>query len=304
MSSAPPGFPVVPGPAPHPAPPLQRPELPDGVEPTPVGPRWKAWTAWVALIAGFAAAIAGAIVLGIGSAAFGASLEDPPPAVNILATVVQNLCLIGAAVLFARLAASPKPWDFGLRPPARIGAAVGWAILTWLSFIVFTAAFVAIVGAHNTDDALPKELGADDSRVALIAVGLLVCVVAPIGEEFFFRGFFFQALRSWRGVWPAAIITGIVFGSIHAGSSDLAFLVPLGFFGFALCLLFAKTGSLYPCIAVHAVNNSTAFGASQNWSWQILPTIVAALALIALVLWIVRLVAGPAPRLRAAPALG
>ncbi len=49
MSTAMPGFPAG-----HPTPPLERPELPAGVEPTPVGPQWKAWTAWVALVGGFA----------------------------------------------------------------------------------------------------------------------------------------------------------------------------------------------------------------------------------------------------------
>ena len=63
MSTATPGLPGPP--AGHPAPPLERPELPAGVEPTPVGPQWKAWTAWVALVGGFAAAIAGALIIGI-----------------------------------------------------------------------------------------------------------------------------------------------------------------------------------------------------------------------------------------------
>ena len=106
---------------------------------------------------------------------------------------------------------------------------------------------------------------------------MLVCVGAPIVEELFFRGFFFTALRSWRGMWPAAIITGVVFGAIHAGSADAAFLLPLGFFGFALCLLYVKTGSLYPCIGAHALNNSLAFGASQDWDWQILPPLAGSL---------------------------
>jgi len=181
----------------------------EGVELTPTGPHWKAWTAWVALVAGFGAAIAGALLLGVTAAAFGASLDDPPPAVNILATVVQDLGLIGAAVLMARVAARPHPWDFGLRG-TRFWPAVGWTALTWVSFLVFTALWVTLLGADSTDDALPSELGADESTVALVAVAVLVCVLAPLAEEFFFRGYFFTALRSWRGVLPAAIVTGDV----------------------------------------------------------------------------------------------
>jgi uncharacterized protein len=291
MSSAPPGF-TAPA-APHPAPPLERPELPDGAGLTPVGPHWKAWTAWVALVAGFAAAIGGAIVLGLASIAFGGALDAPGPVVNILATVVQDLCLVGAAVFMARLAGRPRPSDFGLRP-TRLWPAVGWGLATWVSFLLFTAAFVAIIGQHGGDDKLPKELGADDSTVALICVALLVCVIAPLSEEFFFRGYFFTALRSWRGVWPAAIVTGLVFGVIHAGSSNLAFLVPLGFFGFLLCLLYVRTGSLYPCIAVHSLNNCTAFGVSQGWNaGEIVLTVAGAYAILAGILLLVRVISAP-----------
>ncbi len=293
MSTATPGLPGPP--AGHPWPPLERPELPAGVEPTPVTTQWKAWTAWVALVGGFSAAIAGALILGIAAAIFGASLEDPPPSVTILGTVVQDLSLIGAAILMARTTAPPRPWDFGLRTTRFWPAIAGIAVLL-VSFIVVTATWVALIGADDADETLPKELGADDSTVALIAVAILVCILAPLAEEFFFRGYFFTALRSWRGMWPAAIVTGLVFGGIHAGSSDPAFLLPLGLLGLGLCLLYVWSGSLYPCIAAHALNNSIAFGASQGWSWQIVPVTATALAVLAGILLIVRRISGPEPR--------
>ena len=60
----------------------------------------------------------------------------------------------------------------------------------------------------------------------------------------------------------------------------MPFLVPLAVFGFVLCLLYWRTGSLYPCIALHALNNCLAFGVSQNWDWQIPVLMVAALTVI------------------------
>ena len=65
-------------------------------------------------------------------------------------------------------------------------------------------------------------------------------------------------------MWPAAIITGLVFGAIHAGSAPAGFLCRSPFFGFVLCLLYWRTGSLYPCIALHALNNSLAFGVTRS----------------------------------------
>ena len=72
----------------------------------------------------------------------------------------------------------------------------------------------------------------------------------------------------------AAIITGVVFGGIHAGSAPVGFLVPLAFFGIGLCLLYHYSGSLYPCIALHALNNSIALCATLKWSWQVPVTMV------------------------------
>jgi len=45
-----------------------------------------------------------------------------------------------------------------------------------------------------------------------------------------------------------------------------------------------RTGSLYPCIALHALNNSLAFGVSQDWDWQIPLVMLGANAVIAAVL--------------------
>ena len=84
--------------------------------------------------------------------------------------------------------------------------------------------------------------------MGLAAIAVLVTVVAPVAEEFLFRGYVFTALRNWRGIWPAAVITGLLFGAVHAGGSDAAYLVPLAFFGFVLCLLLRAHGV---AVAVH-----------------------------------------------------
>ena len=284
-------------PAPAPPPSLhEAPELPEGIErpPPPDRPAWKPWTAWVGLIAAFGAALIGALCVGIVGALAGADFADPTPAVNIGATVVQDLCLVAAAVLFASMAGRPLPAQFGLRPTSP-WKALGWMVATFVAFYVVTLVWVAIVGGDPDDEKLPDELGADRSTFALLAVAFLVSVVAPIAEEFFFRGFFYGALRNWRGVLPAAIITGLVFGAIHAGSADWEFLLPLGVFGFLLCLLRERTGSLYPCIVLHCANNSLAFGVSQDWGWEIPVLFVVALSLIGLAAVAVRARWTPAP---------
>jgi hypothetical protein len=69
------------------------------------------------------------------------------------------------------------------------------------------------------------------------------------------------------GTWIAAIITGILFGLAHTGSASAQYLIPLGFLGFVLCLIRWRTGSLYPCMALHGANNALALGVNQL-SWN------------------------------------
>jgi membrane protease YdiL (CAAX protease family) len=261
------------------------PEVPDGIEVRRVPP-WKPWMSVLGLVAGLGGALAGGLVIYVIATIAGASLDNPPASVNIGATFLQDVAFIAAAVGFASMVARPRPWHFGLRE-TRLWPAVGYVLGGYVAFIAFAAAWTAILNIHETDDVV-KQLGADDSTAALVAIAFLVCVVAPIAEEFFFRGFFFSSLRNWRGLWPAAILTGLVFGGIHVGSAPIGFLVPLAFFGFVLCLIYDRTRSLYPCMALHCVNNSIAFGVGEKWGWQIPVVLVGSLAIIAATMFAVQ----------------
>lgn len=268
MSSAPSYGPWLPPSVEPPAGPPQPPGAP------PAGPGdeggsagaagWAPWTAWIALVTAFAFAVAGAIVVGIVGAIFGASFDHPPPAVNIVATVVQDGAFIGAAVLFAHRAGRVAPAQFGF-VRTRLWPAVGWMTLAYAGYVALGNLWAQLVHAH-AEDKLPTSLGVDESTAALVAVCVVVTVIAPLAEETFFRGFFFGALRNWRGPWPAALLTGAVFGAIHYGSAPDVFLLPLAILGVALCIVRWRTGSLLPCIALHASNNALAFGVTEKWT--------------------------------------
>ncbi len=265
MSSEPP-----PTPLPLPA----RPELPEGVtrEPEPPAgdasalPRWPSWTPLPALLLTLVAAVVGMllIVVVVELAGVDVDTSKPPPGVTIAGTYLQDIALVVSAILFARVwAGGVRAADFGLRPTA-VGPAIGWTAAVWFAFLAFSAAWAAALGITENDD-LPTELGADESTAALIAVTILVTLLAPVCEELFFRGFCVTALRRTFGVAGAAVLTGAIFGIIHAGGTDPEFLVPLGVLGALLCLLYWRTGSLIPCMVLHAVNNSIALGVALEW---------------------------------------
>jgi len=126
------------------------PELPEGVErpPPPERPLWKPWMAWVALVAAFGGALMGALIVGVIGALAGADFADPTPAVNISATIVQDLSFIGAALLFANIAGTPRPQQFGLRRTSFLRA-VGWMAIVFVGFYAVTLVWVSILGAPS-----------------------------------------------------------------------------------------------------------------------------------------------------------
>ncbi len=269
-----------------------RPELPDGVwRPEPPAPaqdsarlpRWPLWAPFAAMLGTLIVAVVGVGVIALVVEAVGGDTGgDAPPGVTIGGTYVQDIALIGSAFVLARLLDAPvTAGKFGLRLP-RLWPAVGWTLLAWAGFFVLSAVWAQLLDITENDD-LPQELGVDGSTAALVAVAVLVCVLAPIAEELFFRGFCFTALRRTLGMLPAAVLTGIIFGAIHLGGTDIEFIVPLMVFGFFLCLLYVWTGSLVPCIVLHALNNALALGVSQDWGAATVAAMAGAAAAVTLI---------------------
>jgi membrane protease YdiL (CAAX protease family) len=251
-------------------------------QPGPDEPPWRVWTAPAAVLLGLTAGVIATIVIGVLAQLGGSTLAHPTPAVSLTADLAFDLSFVFAAIYFASLHGRPRAADFGFRRPG-LKKALGGFVLAGIGYYVITALYASALKLHGRDK-LPSELGVSKSTAALVAATVFVCVIAPIAEEFFFRGFFFGALRRWRiliagwdiGPWLAAIVTGILFGIAHTGSASSRYLIPLGFLGFVLCLLRWWTGSLYPCMALHSFNNSLALGINQlHWNGAEITALVA-----------------------------
>ncbi len=241
---------------------------------------WPAWSAGLALFGALVLASVAGLALDIPAALiFGVKLsgEHLPPGLSIADTVIQDVVFVLVAVYCAQLGGRVvSSWQFGLRrPPAGWRRAVGLIVLLLFAFVVFSASWSAAF--HPKEETLLKQLGSNEGTALLILSGGLTCVIAPICEEFLFRGYIFTALRSWRGTLPAALITGFVFGGVHYGSAPALDLVPLAGLGFGLCFLYRFTGSLYPCMVAHSLNNSVAFASLEGWGWQLPVLLVSSL---------------------------
>lgn len=251
----------------------RRPQREDSHSPPDQDPRWPLWTAPAAVLTGFLAGTVATVFVAVIGHAGGSSLTHPSPAVSLISDFLFDLAFVGVAIYFAGRLRRPTPGDFGFRRLSPVTAVAG-VVVAAVGYYVISAIYASVF--HLTGhEKLPSELGVGKSTAALVGATVFVCVVAPIAEEFFFRGFLFGVLRRWRvriagrelGPWLAAVLVGILFGLAHTGSAASRYLIPLGFLGFVLCLLRWKTGSLYPAMALHSLNNSLALGVNQlHWS--------------------------------------
>ncbi len=259
-------------------------------------PTWGWWAAPVAIVFGLIVGSIGTIVVDAIGASGGGSVSHPTAVVSIIGDIVFDLCFVAAALIMViasnGVAGRPfRPAEFGFRRVHLLNAVVTFVIAAIIYYVV-TDIYALVFNLHGKDK-LPSELSNTHNHAAIVMTAVFVCTVAPICEEFFFRGFLFGTLRKMRvtvagrdlSVFIAAVITGILFGLVHTGSASSQYLIPLGFLGFMLCMVRWRTGSLYPCMAMHSANNAVALGYSDlHWTaLEILALIAGSWAVIALV---------------------
>jgi membrane protease YdiL (CAAX protease family) len=230
------------------------PNLPAAEQPagSPARPPWRALTGVLGLVFGIMLTIV--LIMLVGGIYVAAGFDDPSDAASFdfVAIAAQSLALVGVTLAITSRMLPPSPALFGFRRPK--SSVVGPMLITFFGYLA--VAYLYALVANPAKDDLPQELGADQSTSLAIITGIFVIGVAPFVEEFFFRGFLYQSFRNEIGVWPAALISGMIFGGIHFKPE---YFVPLSALGILLAWLFEKTGSLWPCIAVHALNNTLAF---------------------------------------------
>jgi membrane protease YdiL (CAAX protease family) len=129
-------------------------------------------------------------------------------------------------------------------------SALKWMLAAIGAYLLFAGVYAAIFGSPHQED-IAESFGAVPIQV------LLIVIAAPISEEICFRGMLFGGLRTRLPRLAAALISGLIFGGLHA-LTGVSAVPPLIVFGFVLALLYEKTGSIAPGIVLHMLNNSIA----------------------------------------------
>jgi len=210
------------------------------------------WGPWAALL-GVLAALAVGEVLAIPALFFGENgHRELTTGGDIVAQTATELgfLLVPMALASMRGAAGLRQILDRLGVRAFKASAFGWMALAFALYIAFTVFYSLAITEPRQKD-IAASFGPTVVQI------LLIVIAAPISEEVCFRGMLFGGLREKLPRLAAALVTGIIFGGLHA-LTGVSAVPPLIVFGILLALLYEKTGSILPGILLHMLNNSIA----------------------------------------------
>ena len=137
--------------------------------------------------------------------------------------------------------------------------------VVWQSVIMLLCAIPVVLAFGVVTYLLPKDMRAEQEMVKLfqdvsssgnfemiILISLTAVIVAPICEEFIFRGYFYPIWKRYFGAAGSAVLASTLFALMHANLASLPAL-----FALAMCftLAFEATGSLAVPVIMHALFN-------------------------------------------------
>lgn len=180
------------------------------------------------------------------------------PSLRVLAVPLSNLPLLALAYYHLLRPQRQTFWSgFGLRIEPRHVGQLGFAVLAVVAAgLVGEWVMGRIAEPLNLVSHWTEWFDADLvwGTPATLAVSLMEYVLfAPVFEELAFRGLLFGMLRRRFQWWPAAMLSAALFALAH-GYGLIGF---LGVFwsGLIWAWAYERTGSLWPGIMAHAINN-------------------------------------------------
>lgn len=160
-------------------------------------------------------------------------------------------------------------WDFlwirSLPIQFMIGNAVSRRLLSLSATMGIFLWIVSVISAQkiNEHSVSVKVPGVEITNGALF---IIICIMGPISEEFFFRGIVYRVLREKVGLTGACIGASILFTLCHLKVFEYPQLaIGMMAFGIATAVLYERTRSLIPSILIHITNNLFGFFLAVSW---------------------------------------
>jgi len=149
--------------------------------------------------------------------------------------------------------------DLGIRTPGprEIGIGLLGALLMHLAVDPSGAIVSALTHRQDTEAAIAllKEIKTPFETYFFIAIAL---VFAPIFEELSFRVFLFNSFARYASVPIAAVLSGVVFGVVHAASAWqlVTISIPLALGGIVLAFVYAWSRNYWSSVITHSAFNA------------------------------------------------
>jgi len=174
-------------------------------------------------------------------------------------TAIFTFAFDGVVLLLLLLIARGLPLRdaFALRRPASWPAS--WRIAGAALAAIYAVSFIEeiVLGHGSREQAVPQFW--DPTRAdAFIANAIAIAIFVPIVEEAACRGLGFRLLEAY-GQRIAIVGSAIAFALAHGAVTDLPWVLVTGL---GLGYLRSRSGSIYPCVALHAIVNGVAVLAS------------------------------------------
>jgi len=203
--------------------------------------------------ADFWIAAAGTVALyAVGIALYRLIPDDAGLSRGLALYAVSGLAPLGGTLIAIALRRRDRGL-FGLRGVAPEWLLIGFAI--GLGVVALNIGISSIVAAATPAQDVQTDYrsAATSGVLGFLGTILLGAVLTPIGEEFFFRGVVYNLLARY-GAWIATLLSALVFALTHGINltTPVAFIV-----GVSAALLVRRTGSVWPGVVVHAVNNAS-----------------------------------------------
>ena len=165
-----------------------------------------------------------------------------------------SLLLIHLYRLDIRSALALRP----VRPIIWLGVVVGVPGGLLTANGLFKLVSLVLPVPHEWAESFGKQLLPAD--VPLWQMLPLITLLPGIGEEMAFRGVLLHGLRKRLHPAALALVVGAIFGVFHF---DMARLIPVACLGTLLASVTLLTGSIFPAMAWHALNNGLGVAAAQ-----------------------------------------
>ncbi|MFC4563395.1 CPBP family intramembrane glutamic endopeptidase [Nocardiopsis mangrovi] len=220
--------------------------------PAPAGTDSPARPGWPEIAVGLAAMAAATAVLPF-LGPLGLGLDADPVAYGLLVAAWSGV--IGLAGFAAAALIRVRSWGaFSVRRTTWRWMALGvlGGLVALVVKFVVVSAITMLTDFGDTDPQGVYYDAAGGGTLAALLTLLFLAVLTPIGEEFLFRGVIANALLRYGPV-IGVLGSSVIFAVAHGINIILPVAILVGIIA---AELMRRSGSIWPAVAVHAVNNA------------------------------------------------